>query len=211
MVLLNETEARAIGSLIEKEFTTPEYYPLTLNALVNACSQKSNREPVVQYDDTAISSAIESLREKKFVIRITGADIRVPKYREIFTEHYNFSQEEIAVVAVLLLRGPQTPGEIRTRTGRLHEFANPSEVMAVLDKLISREGDAMAVKLPRQPGKDARYMHLFCGEPVISETPVEVSPNTEARIILLESEISTLRNEIEGLKEQFRDFKKQFE
>ena len=197
--ILNDVEARIIGSLIEKEKTTPDYYPMTVNALVNACNQKSNREPVVAYDDRIVESALEALREKKFACRVTGSDMRVPKHKQIFTQVYDFSQPEIAIVCVLLLRGPQTLGEIRGRTGRIYEFKDLMEVEAILQGLISREVP-LVVKLPKQQGRDPRYAHLFCGEVMVEEEktlPVETDRDKIAKLELL---VEELRGEITDLK-----------
>jgi uncharacterized protein YceH (UPF0502 family) len=211
MLTLNDVEARVIGSLIEKEFTTPEYYPLTVNSLLNACNQKTSREPVVQYDETAVETALDSLKERKFVFRITGADIRVPKYRQSFTESLGLSQDEIAVIAVLLLRGPQTLGEIKGRTGRVFEFAELAQVRETIEHLIRREPDSLVIKMPRQPGKDARFMHLLCGEISALINEPEPAAGKEERIAALESDLDKMRREVEELKIQFTLFKKQFE
>ena len=212
--ILTFEETRVIGSLIEKELTTPEYYPLTINALKNACNQKSNRDPVVTFDESLIEKTLDKLREKSLASRITGSDIRVPKYRQVFTEVMNFSPEEVAVMCVLMLRGPQTPGEIKSRSGRMFNFESLAQLDAVLQNLMNKE-KSLVMKLPRQTGmKESRYIHLLSGEGEI-ETPgnqkVETTSNDDDRIMNLEAELESLRNEVNELKEQFEKFKHQFE
>jgi uncharacterized protein len=212
--ILTFEEIRVIGSLIEKELTTPEYYPLTVNALKNACNQKSNRDPVVSFDESIVENTLDKLREKSFASRITGSDIRAPKYRQVFTEAMNFSSEEIAVMCVLMLRGPQTPGEIKSRSSRMFNFRNLTQVDDVLQKLMNRE-KPLIIKLPRQTGmKESRYMHLLSGEPEII-TPVneikDTSSNDNDRITKLEAELESLKNEVNEIKTQFEKFKRQFE
>ena len=221
MNLLNEIEVRVVGSLMEKQMTTPEYYPLTLNALLHACNQISNRDPVVSFDEKTVAQALESLREKNLAYVFYGADSRVPKYKHVMPEIFHLSQPEMAVLCVLLLRGPQTIGELRGRTGRMYEFTDLAEVESTLDKLITREDGPLAARLPRQPGKkDSRYGHLLAGEIPIEEMPVR-SPRTEPAVIevraenekiaRLESEVQQLREEVSALRQQFDEFKKQFE
>ena len=210
---LSFEEVRIISSLIEKELTTPEYYPLTLNSLKNACNQKSNRDPVTAFDETQIEITLAKLRDKSLASRVTGGDMRVPKYRQIFTEHMNFGPEETAVMAVLMLRGPQTPGEIKGRTGRMFAFDSLSQVDDVLQSLINRE-EPLVVKLPKQTGmKEARYAHLLSGAPVIEPVPETKSLTEEnlERILNLEEELQNVKSELEGLKDQFEKFKEQFE
>ena len=211
--ILTFEETRVIGSLIEKELTTPEYYPLTVNALRNACNQKSNRDPVVSFDESIIENTLDKLREKSFASRITGSDIRVPKYRQVFTEAMNFSHEEIAVICVLMLRGPQTPGEIKSRSSRMFNFGNLTQVDDVLQKLMNRE-KPLIIKLPRQTGmKESRYMHILSGEPEI-DTPVneikDISSNNDDRITKLEAEFESLKNDVNEIKTKFEKFKQQF-
>lgn len=209
---LNSTEVRVIGSLIEKELTTPEYYPLTINSLVNACSQKSNREPVVNYEEQQIEEALNSLRVKQLARKVTGSDIRVPKYRQTFTEELKLTPQETAVMAVLMLRGPQTPGEIKGRTGRMFSFESLSMLDEVLAEL-SKPERGLITKLPRQTGmKESRYMHLLSGlpdissvEPVIKEVPLS------ERLSSAEKEIEQLKVEMEELKSKFELFRQQFE
>src|SRR5215213_9409116 len=162
--VLNEVEVRVLGSLVEKQLTTPEYYPLTLNALTAACNQKSNRDPVVSYGDTTITGAVDTLRDKNLVYLFYGSNSRAVKYKHMLPSVYDLDAAGVAIVAVLLLRGPQTLGELRERTGRLHEFSGMGEVQETLDGLIRRD-DPLIVKLERQAGqKEARYSHLLCGE-----------------------------------------------
>lgn len=161
---INEVEVRILGSLVEKQLTTPEYYPLTLNALIAACNQKSNRDPVVAYDETTVMSAIDTLRDKNLVYLYYGTGSRTVKYKHMLPSVYDLDEASVAIIAVLLLRGPQTLGEIRERTGRLHEFGGLGEVQETLDQL-SRRDEPLVVKLERQAGqKDSRYAHLLGGE-----------------------------------------------
>lgn len=216
--ILTPVEVRVIGSLIEKEITTPEYYPLSLNALTNACNQISNRDPVVSFDETTVARALESLREKKLAWMVTGIG-RVPKYEHRFTEALQLAEQEVAVLCVLMLRGPQTVGEIRGRTGRLYEFKELEEVELTLQALLAAQ-PPLVLRLPRQPGtKESRYAHLLAGEVKIEER--EVAPRLEPatlairqeneRLANLEAEIAEVRADLEDLKQQFLDFKKQFE
>ncbi len=212
-MILTFEEARIIGSLIEKELTTPEYYPLTINSLKNACNQKSNREPVVNFDESLIEETLEKLREKKLAVRVTGSDMRVPKYKQRFTEELKLSLEEKAVMCVLILRGPQTPGEIKGRTGRMFSFEKLEQVDEVLQNLMHKE-EPFIVKLPRQTGmKESRFAHLLFGESEMINSSEEASSasGNEERILKLEEEIQTLKNEMHELKDQFEKFKKQFE
>jgi hypothetical protein len=163
-ILLTVAEARVLGALAEKEVTTPDYYPLSLNALINACNQRSNRDPVMDLDEEAVRQALHSLEDQRLAGRARGADGRVTKYEHWLGEAFNFSRAETALLCVLLLRGPQTPGELRGRTERLHRFDEVGEVLAGLQKLMEREPALVAV-LARQPGtKESRYAHLLSGE-----------------------------------------------
>jgi uncharacterized protein YceH (UPF0502 family) len=220
---LSETEVRVVGSLVEKQVTTPDYYPLTLNALVNACNQISNRDPVVKYDERAVEDAIDSLRTKNLVYIFYGAESRVPKYKHMMREVYTLSSQELAVMCVLMLRGPQTVGEIRGRTGRLYEFAELREVEETLDGLARRD-EPMVFKLPRQSGrKDARYTHLLSGQPEFDESAEEQTAHASSRpssstraaegerVARLESEVEALRGEVAELRRQLEEFRKQFE
>lgn len=217
---LTDTEVRVLGALVEKESTTPEYYPLSLNALVNACNQKSNREPVMTLDEESVRHALRSLSDQALV-RSAGGDSRVPKFEHRLNELYNFHRHEIAVLCVLLLRGPQTPGELRTRAERMFAFEDLEAVHSALNHLMRRE-PPLAKVLPRQPGtKESRYMHLLGGdaEPVVpATTEREVGGGTGAdasaeleRISQLETEVNSLRRELETLREQFAAFQRQFQ
>ena len=212
---LTETEVRVLGSLIEKQLTTPEYYPLTLNALVAACNQKSNREPVVSYDENTVNSALESLREKNLVYVFYGSNSRVVKYKHMFPNVFELDPAEVAVMAVLMLRGPQTVGEIRGRTDRLHEFGGLADVQETIDK-ITRRDEPLVVRLERQAGqKDARYAHLLSGEIDVASLPAArertVSPGQSDRIQQLEAEIENLKSELGSFREEFAEFRKQFD
>jgi len=212
---LTETEIRVLGSLIEKDITTPDYYPLSLNALVNACNQKNNREPVMSLDENSVSDALASLQEKRLAGPASGADSRVTKYEHRLQEVFNFDRREIAIVCVLLLRGPQTPGELRGRTDRMYRFEALDDVVATLDRLAQREPPLAAV-LPRQPGtKESRYMHLFSGDaPLLEPAPVRGHAIPSAgvdRIAHLEGEVAELRKEIAEMQQQLAAFRKQFE
>ncbi|HEV2988328.1 MAG TPA: YceH family protein [Candidatus Angelobacter sp.] len=214
-ILLNHAEARVLGSLIEKDITTPDYYPLSLNALINACNQKSNREPVLTLDEETVRLALRNLQEKKLAGPVSGADSRVTKYEHRLQEVFNFDRRETAILCVLLLRGPQTPGELRGRTERMHRFDDLSEVQSALQSLMQRE-PPIAKVLPRQPGtKEARYMHLFCGdvEPVEMAASSATAASSEIdleRIERLENEVASLRKEIADLKQQFEDLQTEF-
>ena len=214
---LTDAEVRVLGSLIEKDITTPEYYPLSLNALVNACNQKSNRDPVMQLDEDVVRVALERLQQQRMAGPARGADSRVTKYEQRLQEVFNFTRPEIAVLCVLLLRGPQTPGELRGRAERMHRFEALDDVQSALQKLMQRE-PPLAKLLPRQPGmKESRYAHLFAGDVVEAEAPVqggtavERNPADKQRIAGLEEEVADLRREVGELKDQLERFKKQFE
>jgi uncharacterized protein len=200
---LDAVEARVLGSLMEKEVATPEYYPLSLNALVNACNQKSNREPVVQYDEDTVEMALESLRAKGLSLRSTGRDSRVPKYGQRFTETCNLGRREAAILCVLLLRGPQTPGELRGRTERLYTFDDLEAVEATLHRLAEL---GFVKQLPRQPGyKEQRWAHLMSGDVEVAETAAAPAPTPHVdRVARLEAELADLRRE-------FDDFRRRFE
>jgi len=211
-ILLNEVEVRVLGALVEKEITTPDYYPLSLNALVNACNQKSNREPVMELDENTVRDALLALQEKRLAGPASGADSRVAKY-EHRLESFNFSRREIAVLCVLLLRGPQTPGELRGRTERMYRFEDLDQVQSALQQLMQRE-PPLAAMLARQPGtKEPRYAHLLAG-PVDSWAPVAAPVVQDAdpdRISQLEEQVRSLQSDVTALKDQFAAFRKQFE
>ncbi|HEV2397866.1 MAG TPA: DUF480 domain-containing protein [Candidatus Sulfotelmatobacter sp.] len=218
--ILTEVEARVLGSLIEKDITTPDYYPLSLNALVNACNQKNNRDPVMTLDENTVRDALSTLQEKRLAGPASGADSRVTKYEHRLQEVFNFDRREIAIICVLLLRGPQTPGELRGRTDRMYHFDTLEDVVSTLDRLAHRDPPLAAV-LPRQPGtKESRYMHLFSGEaPPMAALDVARAPtpaNTDSgstidRISALETEIAALRSELNEVQQQLAAFRKQFE
>jgi uncharacterized protein YceH (UPF0502 family) len=216
-VTLNDTEVRVLGALIEKELTTPEYYPLSLNALTNACNQKSNRDPVMELDEAEVVRALDSLKFKQLALQ-SGEGGRVPKYRHGLVEKLRVDPPELAILAELLLRGPQTVGELRTRGERMQTFPDLSVVEAVLEELMART-PPLVVRLPRQPGrKDCRYTHLFAGEP---QQLAEQSAPPEAarvrvmaeneRLAALEGEIALLRGEVAELRRLVAEFKAQFE
>src|SRR5271169_4349153 len=209
---LSDVEVRVLGALIEKDITTPDYYPLSLNALVNACNQKNNRDPVMTLNEDVVSGVLESLQEKRLAGPASGADSRVPKYEHRLQEVFNFDRREIAILCVLLLRGAQTPGELRGRTERMYRFEELEDVHATLDRLSQREPPLVAV-LPRQPGtKESRYMHLFSGNTAAAEPPrAAENPTSQDRLTILESEVAELREEIAGIQEQLAAFRKQFE
>jgi uncharacterized protein len=212
-LVLNEVEVRVLGALMEKQITTPDYYPLTLNALLNACNQTSSRDPVVHYDESIVARALERLREQKLVYFFSGAESRVPKYGQNLTEKLNLTAAETAVLGLLLLRGPQTVGELRSRSGRLHEFASLLEVEATMSALSVKTPHPLVVKLPRQTGfKESRYAHLLSGPPTESSAPVTPSPVVSpVADSSLEAEVAALRQDVADLKQQFAAFRKQFE
>lgn len=212
---LNEVEVRVLGSLIEKQLTTPEYYPLTLNALVAACNQKSNRDPVVSYDENTVTGSLDSLRDKNLVYVFYGSNSRVVKYKHMFPNVFELGPPEVAVMAVLMLRGPQTIGELRERTGRMHEFAGMGEVQETLDNMAHRD-EPLIVRLERQPGqKDARYAHLLSGEVDVASLSVarerSASGSQNEKIEKLEVDIERLKNDLVAFREEFAEFRKQFE
>lgn len=218
--LLTPAEARVLGALIEKEITTPEYYPLSLNALLNAANQKSNRDPVMELDEDAVRRALHSLNQQGLA-RSAATDGRVAKFEHRLADVFNFHRHEIAILCVLLLRGPQTPGELRTRTDRLYQFDDLGAVHSALNLLMNRE-PALVKLLPRQPGtKEARYVHLLSGDvqepasPPESTTALSRNQSADAssdsnRLAHLEEEIAALRAEVADLKNQLAAFQKQF-
>jgi uncharacterized protein YceH (UPF0502 family) len=213
--ILNETEARIVGALVEKQLTTPEYYPLTLNALLAACNQKNNREPVTSLDEATVTNTLERLRDRNIVYVFYGSNSRVPKYKHMLPSVYELEPPEVAVIDVMLLRGPQTLGELRTRTERLYGFSGLGEIQDTLDSL-SRRDDPLITKLERLPGqKDARYAHLLSG-PIDMERVAAAAASPRAsgaseRMEALEQEVSSLRSEVAELKATFEEFRKQFE
>jgi len=216
-----EIEIRVLGCLIEKSVTTPDYYPLTLNALTLACNQKSNRDPEMKLDEKNVVQALDQLRiEHHLVWQITVPGNRVPKYKHDLPERWQLTEPQLAVMCELMLRGPQTIGELRTRTERLHPFNTLEDVEATLQELINRTDGAMVVKMPREPGrKEPRYTHLLAGEAAFNTAPAEPPPEP-ARLLVqaenerftrIEQELAVLKAEIEAVKTQFANFKKQLE
>jgi uncharacterized protein YceH (UPF0502 family) len=212
-IILNPVEARVLGALVEKEATTPEYYPLSLNALVNACNQKNNRDPEMHLDETEVRQALHRLEDHLLAGPVRGTESRVTKYEHRIQEVFNFTRGETAVLCVLLLRGPQTPGELRIRTERMHRFEELDDVLSALQRLMQRE-PSLATALPRQPGtKEIRYAHLLSGAIDVSavipprEESVSNATSTQTRLTALENEVATLRQEIQELKEQLAALK----
>ncbi len=210
--VLDADEVRVLGALLEKEITTPEYYPLSLNALLNACNQKSNRDPVVHFDEDTVERLLYTLRDKGLLLNITGAGSRVPKYGHRLSEKLNLGRRELALLCELMLRGPQTLGELRTRAERMQPFDDLAEVESVLDRM-----PELVARLPRRPGeKEARFAHLLSGPPEVAGSPAEQAapaaslPRSD-HVAELENEVAQLRRELEDLKQQFAGFQKQFE
>lgn len=212
---LGPIEVRVLGSLIEKELSTPDHYPLSLNALVSACNQSSNRDPVMSLDDTAVSDAITVLRRQSLVRSFQGSGERVPKYQHLLAESDEVTPAELAVLCVLALRGPQTLSEVRTRAARLMPNDDPAVVDAALEALIARDPSPAAVRLPRRPGqKEQRYAHLLGGDVTFEEADQPVAPaSTPAadRIAALEVLVQELRSEISDVRAELAEFRKQFE
>jgi len=216
-VVLNEIEARVLGALLEKEITTPEYYPLSLNSLVNACNQKSNRDPLMHLQEDAVRAALRVLQDNSLVRSVSAADSRVTKYEHRLQDAFNFDRREAAIICELLLRGPQTPGELRSRAERMHHFDELGEVQSTLQHLMSRE-PALVKVLARQPGtKESRYAHLLSGDvdpPASAAAHDSLTPakaGNQDRVAQLESELAELRADVADLKQQFAIFRKQFE
>jgi uncharacterized protein len=221
-IRLSEVAARVLGALVEKEITTPEYYPLSLNALVNACNQKTNREPVMNLEEDAVTATLRSLSELELAGAADTTDSRVRKYEHRLGEVFNFTRPEIAVLCVLLLRGAQTPGEIRGRAERLHHFEELSDVQGALQKLMQREPALVKVLARRAGTKESRYVHLMCGDvedlagreaAVVARESVSVRGGAAdgERMARLENDVAALKNEIAELKQRFAQFRKQFE
>ena len=218
-IILTPAEARVLGALVEKEVTTPDYYPLSLNALINACNQRSNREPVMDLDETDVRQALHGLEDLRLAGRARGSDGRVTKYEHWLGEAFNFNRAETALICVLLLRGPQTPGELRGRTERLHRVDELTDVAAGLQKLLEREPALVAV-LPRQPGtKESRYAHLLSGgveslpaahaeaayASRVGEQEARPDAGQEERIVQLEATVAELRHEVAALRQKIDD------
>ena len=224
---LSPIEVRVLGALIEKDITTPDYYPLSLNSLVNACNQKNNRDPIMTLDEDSVRQALGSLQEKRLAGPAGGADSRVTKYEHRLQEVFNFDRREIAIICVLLLRGPQTPGELRGRSERMYRFETLDDVQSTIQRLSDRTPPLVRV-LPRQPGtKESRYVHLFSPDtwpkndtgPKDDASPKESLPQSiseprltnDSRISALEAEVSSLRSQVADLRQQLATFKTQFE
>jgi uncharacterized protein YceH (UPF0502 family) len=213
-IVLNPMEARVLGSLVEKDATTPDYYPLSLNALVNACNQKSSRDPVMSLSEDDVRGALRTLNDKGLAGAVSSADSRVPKYEHRMQEVFNLTRAESAVICVLLLRGAQTPGELRGRTERLYAFEDVSDVQSTLQRLLQRQPPLVKM-LPRQPGtKESRYVHLLAGDVDVEYEP---APETRSksgddeRIAVLEETVRDLDKKLADLQQQLADFRKQFE
>jgi uncharacterized protein len=218
---LSPVEIRVLGCLIEKEIATPEYYPLTLNSLVAACNQKSNRDPIMVLDATAVLQTLEDLRyDQHLVMLITSSGSRVAKYKHTLLAKWEFTPQEVAILCELFLRGPQTVGELRTRTERLFPFASVSDVEATLTSLTEWGGGSFVVKLPREFGcREQRWAHLFSGEVVSSPAATEAKPEPariivqaeNERITALEGEVASLRMQVNQILAEISAFRKQFE
>jgi hypothetical protein len=217
---LTNVEVRVLGSLVEKQITTPEYYPLTLNSLTTACNQKNNRDPVTSLNDTTVLRVLDLLREKKLVSTVTGAGIRVPKYKHNLDDLLALTRQEVSLLCLLMLRGPQTVGELRGRSGPLHEFASIEEVESVLARLMNRDERPLVQKLPRQTGqKEVRFVQLLSIAPRVKEGDLAPPPEParlqvvaeNERIEKLEEQIRALESKFADLQQQFAEFKKQFE
>jgi len=218
--LFNPIEARVISTLVEKQITTPNNYPLTLTSLTTACNQKSNRHPVTDLTEEEVVRALFRLRELNIAWEKAPAGSRVMKYSHDISQQFDFTDQQLAVITELMLRGPQTPGELRTRCERMHPLGDIHQATEVVQSLVDYPESPLAVKLPREPGRrDSRYAHLLCGEPEISDEPVSVEPAAAVlavraeneRIAELEADVQQLREEITQLTEQFAEFKTQFE
>lgn len=216
---LNEYELRVIASLVEKQIATPDYYPMTLNALVNACNQKNHRDPVVSYDESTVGKALESLKEKKLAYVFHGSEARVPKYGHVFAKGYELDELEVPLICVLILRGPQTAGELRSRTAHLRNYESLSIVEETLQSLAARE-HPLVVRLPRQPGaRESRFAHLLGGDIDIESFTAQARTEGTSgragadheRVGRLEEEVAALRRDLEEVKTQLESFRKQFE
>jgi hypothetical protein len=217
---LSPAEVRVLGALIEKQITTPDYYPLTLNALTNACNQLTNREPVVAFDEQTVVRAVDGLREKRLATLYTGAESRVAKYKHSLTDALLLTPGEVALLCVLMLRGPQTLGELRPRTERLFKFDTLPEIESALDALAARQPQPLVAKLPRQPGtKESRYAQLLAGPVERPATPGETVPAPAAspsvaapdRLTQLEQEVADLRRELAEVRQELASFRRQFD
>jgi uncharacterized protein len=217
---LTPIEARVLGALIEKEITTPEYYPLSLNALTNACNQKSNRDPVLHIEESEVRKALNHLEYQSLVRSVSSTDSRVTKFEHRLQDAFNFYRPEVAIICELLLRGPQTPGELRTRASRMHAFEDLESVHSALSRLEKREPPLVTV-LPRQPGtKEARYAHVLGDAPPVAPSAPphaiaardhDTTASSDDRVEGLAAEVAELRSQIADLQSQFATFRKQFE
>ncbi len=214
---LTDIEVRVLGSLVEKQVTTPEYYPLTINSLMLACNQKNNRHPVTAYSEDTVVQAVENLREKNLTYVFYGSTSRVPKFKHVMPEVLHLSQAQLALLCVLMLRGSQTVGELRERAARLHEFSSLEEVETTLNSLITREPERLVVRLPRQAGqKEVRFAHLLSGEVMAEalteeQAPGRASPRDPDRLSIIQEDVAALKISMEELRQRFESFKKQFE
>ena len=215
-LVLNAVEVRVLGSLLEKDINTPEYYPLSLNALVNACNQKSSRDPVMSLSEDDVRLALRNLNERGLAAAVSSTESRVSKYEHRLQEVFNFTRGEAAVLCVLLLRGPQTPGELRARTDRAHRFEDLTDVQSALQRLMQRQPPLVKM-LGRQPGtKEARYAHLLAGDVAVEETlapavNVSIGPAADERIAALEKGVRVLEKRIAELELQVAEFRRQLE
>ena len=208
---LSAVECRVLGALLEKERLTPENYPLSLNSLTAGCNQSTNRDPVTSYDEKTVEEAIQSLRERRLVTMVVGAGARVQKFKHRLGEHYKLEEKEVAVLCVLLLRGAQTPGELRIRTERMHAFGSLSAVEETLS-VLAREGLELVQAIPARPGqKEGRYRCTFVVESAAIESTAPDEPLLPSRLEVLQSEVRDLREDIARLREEFQQFRRQFE
>lgn len=219
-IVLNDIDARVLGCLIEKERATPDYYPLTLHSLTAACNQKSSRSPAMSLAETDVVRAIDRLRAEHLCCEAHLAGSRVPKYEHSVTNRWKLQDREIAVLCVLLLRGPQTPGEVRSRTTRLYQFRDVLEVNETFQSLVDHPQGPFVLEMPRLPGhKENRYSHLLCGEPEIGQTDITLAPEAATlqyraeneRLEALEKELEDVQAQVAELKAQFEEFVRQFE
>jgi hypothetical protein len=217
---LTDIEVRVLGALLEKEVTTPDNYPLSLNALVAACNQTTNREPVMRLEEDAVVHAAVALRRRYLLRQIQPAGSRVTKFEHLLGQEWKLGKRELAVLGVLMLRGPQTPGELYARTARLEPFADVADLEGVLESLIAREPEPLAARLPRRPGqKEVRYAHLLSGEPPADAAaraderaaPARRADGDDDRVAALErtveelrAEVATLRADLDGLRAELR-------
>ena len=208
---LSAVECRVLGALLEKERLTPENYPLSLNSLTAACNQSTNRDPVTSYDEKTVEEAIQSLRERRLVTMVVGAGARVQKFKHRLGEHYKLEEKEVAVLCVLLLRGAQTPGELRIRTERMHAFGSLGAVEETLS-VLARKGLELVQAIPTRPGqKEGRYRCTFGVESAAVESTAPDELLLPSRLEVLQSEVRDLREDIARLREEFQQFRRQFE